>query len=92
MGALLVCCEGAAISEKEAQDVIQQELNGSVDRPVPLAPESADATWKIIVNKDGGGFGAQINTKRYRYDYVVIRRVSPSPCAPRRSDRARRAP
>ena len=34
---------------------------------------------QVIVNKDGGGVGMDINTKRYRYDYVVIRRVRRRP-------------
>lgn len=51
-------------------------------KPEPVEPLSdgpgwsrEDASWKVIVNKDGGGVGMDINTKRYRYQYVVIRGV-----------------
>jgi len=43
-----------------------------------LEPTSSEgvATWKITVEKDGSGVGLDINTKRYRYKYVVIRAVA----------------
>jgi hypothetical protein len=47
--------------------------------PETEVPSAEPPRWKINVKKpaDGSGVGMDINTKRYRYKYVVIRNVVP---------------
>jgi hypothetical protein len=47
--------------------------------PETEVPSAEPPRWKVHVKKpaDGTGVGMDINTKRYRYKYVVIRNVVP---------------
>jgi C-terminal processing protease CtpA/Prc len=80
------CC---ASKDEEAQEVVPVAAGEVVDishtsptkaqkekeAPEPTSPEGT-SSWKITVEKDGSGVGLDINTKRYRYKYVVIRAVA----------------
>merc|ERR1719353_323063 len=47
--------------------------------PETEVPSAEPRKWKVSLKKpaDGSGVGMDINTKRYRYKYVVIRNVVP---------------
>jgi hypothetical protein len=84
------CCEGQSdganvtVETKSAVSMASFEPATASSVPKSSTPEtevpSAEPPrWKINVKKpaDGSGVGMDINTKRYRYKYVVIRNVVP---------------
>jgi hypothetical protein len=86
------CCEGQAdsanvsVQQHSVSSAHFEPATNAPGGPVPKTtapetevPSAEPPKWKVNVKKpaDGSGVGMDINTKRYRYKYVVIRNVVP---------------